>query len=367
LRQEEILKKKRRILTKIPQYTRNSRHLQAVWKHGNPTKLFNLLKVERDRKFRRVKVSGRPYLLIVDPCNYCNLRCPLCPTGSQALNRKQRMLSFDEFKKIFDWFSRYLFEVSLHNWGEPLLNPDIYRMIEYAQRRNVGTNLSTNLVLMKPSDIGKILASGLEYLIVSLDATTPDVYDRYRVRGDFHRVMENMQLLIQKRNENRRKTPLVEWQFIVMSINQHQMEEAEFLSRKIGVDTMRFIPVGFAHDASDKKKLAEQWLPKVLQDRTRTMDGDEVEFDRKARPGPCFYLYRSVVVNPDGGLSPCCFVYDQKYDFGRIWDHPIDEIWNNAHYVSARSLFSGKQVKNAEAVPSCVKCDFFRRRPVRKP
>ena len=68
-------------LKKIPQYTRGNRHMQSVIHHGTPRKWSNLVRVEWDRKRRAIELKSHPYLLIVDPCNFCNLKCPLCPTG----------------------------------------------------------------------------------------------------------------------------------------------------------------------------------------------------------------------------------------------------------------------------------------------
>ncbi len=349
-----------KILNKIPQYTRNKRHIQSIITHGNAFKLWNIVRVEIERKMRRIKTSGRPYILILDPCNYCNLKCPLCPTGTSSLNREQCVMTFYEFKKIFDKFSDYLLEVNLHNWGEPFINKDIFKMIEYARKKNVGTNLSTNFVIPKSSDIDNIIDSGLEYLIVSLDAVTPEVYDKYRVHGDFNRVIENLSLLLKRRREKKCRTPIVEWQFIVMKTNEHQVKEAEAMATKLGVDIMRFIPVGLPFDAPDKKNLADKWFP-----GGKTIDSQDEsvkigQYGQTIRSEPCYYLYRSITIHPDGGIAPCCIVYDKKYDAGMIWGTSLDEIWNNDYYRSARSLFSGNDFKLLKSTP-CRKCNIFKK------
>ena len=172
-----------KLLKRIPQYTRNARHVWSVVRHGSPRKWVNLVRVEMERKLRSVELKSYPYLLFIDPCNYCNLRCPLCPTGIDELGRPQAMLSFEHFKRYFDPFAPFLFEAYLHNWGESLLNKQVYKMIEYAQSQNVGTNLSSNLVSLDSTDLDNLLDCGLEYLVVSLDGTSQETYAQYRVRG----------------------------------------------------------------------------------------------------------------------------------------------------------------------------------------
>jgi len=355
-----------KLLQKVPQYTRNARHLRSVVQHGTPRKWFNLLRVEIERKLRRIEASSRPYLLILDPCNYCNLRCPLCPTGVNDLGRTQSMMSFECFKRYFDPHAPYLFEVYLHNWGESLINKDVFKMIAYAQKANVGTNLSSNLVTMTTDDMDQLLDSGLEYLVVSLDGTSPETYKQYRVRGDYDRVVANMRELIRRRNARGLKTPVIEWQYIVMKPNEHEVPEAERLAKEWGVDLLRFIPVGMPYEFRNRKEIADKWFPTSVEGRMAS-DHEEQQFGQADKPGPCFYLYRSMVINPDGGVSPCCVVYRGDRDFAALGDGSVDvgEIWNNKMFRSARSLYSPKVV--GDKVPTvCDGCDIFARHPAKQ-
>ena len=353
-----------KLLRKIPQYTRNERHLRSVLQHGTAQKWSNLVKVEYERMRRRVRVDSHPYLLIIDPCNYCNLRCPLCPTGLNDLGREQGMLSFEHFKHYFDPHAPYLFETYLHNWGESLMNKDVYRMIDYAQSKNVGTNLSSNLVIAQSDDLDKLIDSGLEYLVVSLDGATEEAYLKYRIRGDFDRVIENMSELIRRRNARGKKTPVVEWQFIVMKTNEHEVQQAEPMAKKIGVDLIRFIPVGMPFEFKNRKEVADLWYPTSVQGRVDS-DGNEQQFGQANKPSPCFYLYRSMVVNPDGGVSPCCVVYRKNRDFAQLDpQQPVDvpAIWNNEKFLSARSLFSAETIDKRRPTV-CDGCDIFAYHP----
>lgn len=352
-----------RLLQKVPQYTRHSRHLRSVLQHGTALKWSNLARVEYERLRRRVRVDSHPYLLFIDPCNFCNLRCPLCPTGVKNLGREQSMMSFEHFEHYLEPHVPYLFEAYLHNWGESLLNKSVYRMIEHTQRKNVGTNLSSNLVIATSEDLDNLIDSGLEYLVVSLDGATSETYLKYRVRGDFDRVVENMGELIRRRNARGKKTPVVEWQYIVMKTNEHEIEQAEVMAKKLGVDLLRFIPVGMPFEFRNRKEVADEWYPQSVKGRK---SGEQVEqqFGQADKPSPCFYLYRSMVVNSDGGVSPCCVVYKQNRDFGQLDEAPIDvpALWNNEKFQSARSLFS-PQVIDKRKPTVCDVCDIFAYHP----
>lgn len=351
-------------LKRIPQYTRMSRHARAVVQHGTLRKWANLALVEAERKLRRIEVKGRPYILFLDPCNYCNLRCPLCPTGRNELGRVQSMMSFQCFKTYLDPNVPYLFEVILHNWGESLLNKDLYKMISYAQSRNVGTNLSSNLMIAQPSDLDALLDSGLEYLTVSIDGADQDSYRKYRVRGDFDRVIHNLEELIRRRSSRRSSRLVIEWQFIVMKHNEHKVTDAQRIAKNIGVDLIRFIPVGLPFEETSRKELADEWFPRTFEGRAAN-DGSTQIFGQSGRPAPCYYLYRSMVVNADGGVSPCCIVYRESRDFDDLRRHDnidIGAIYNNEKFKSARSLYSATEIPGRVRT-ICDHCDLFARHP----
>ncbi len=254
-----------KVLKKAPQYTRFKRHALSLLSHSTPKKLVNLLAIELQRKIHRTKVVGYPYFLIIDPNNICNLRCPLCPSGFKETEMKREFVRIEDFKKIIDRLYPYAYEVALHNWGEPFLNPDIFEMIRYCKKKNIGTNLSTNLNISS-LDTDEIIRSGLEYMVVSMDGTTQNVYSKYRVGGKIDLVFNNMVDLINKRKELKSKSPFIEWQYVVMKHNIHQIDDAKRMAKEIGVDTIRFIPVGLPIDAVNKDELAMEWFPYITSD-----------------------------------------------------------------------------------------------------
>jgi len=268
------------------------------------------------------------------------------------MKRDRRFVGLNDFKKIIDRLCPYLFEVSLHNWGEPLLNPDIFEMIRYCKERNVGTNLSTNLNI-RHFDAESIISAGLEYFVVSLDGTTQDVYGKYRVGGNIDLVYENMKGLIEKRKRLRSKLPFIEWQYIVMKHNCHQINDAKKMAKDMGVDLIRFIPVGLAFHDEDKKALAQQWFPYVPE----VADYREDSFLQKPAKGGCFYLYRAVTVNPVGAITPCCVLYNEADDFGNMLESDFSNVWNNQLYQNARALFSRRN--NRKITTVCHRCTMF--------
>ena len=348
----------RKQLEKMPQYQRHMKHLKSLLAHSTPRKIRNLLLVEAEWLLRRQIVKGKPYILFVDPTNVCNLRCPLCPTGTDDLGRRASMLKYECFTQIIDHFAPYAYEVNLYNWGEPLLNKDIFKMIEYARDKNLMPSMSSNLNTVRETDVDNLARSNLEYLTISLDGVTQETYEHYRRQGNLQLVLDNLRKLLQLRRSLKKKTPFIEWQFIVMKHNLQQVEEARCIAKEMGVDLLRFIPVGLPFEAKDRAALQQEWFPQ-LDDASRGKDS-QYYFLQQPRKTACFYLYRSITINPDNRVSPCCVVYGEKNDFGDALTQPLDELWNNEHYQSARALFSPSGKPTVGTV--CDRCFMFQHR-----
>lgn len=313
-------------------------------------KIINFLTTHLDYLAKRIKARGYPYFIFVDPGNICNLRCLHCPTGLRRWGRKPGLMTFEQFKKIFDQFFPYLIVVGLYNWGEPFLNKDIYQMTQYAHKKNVATVISSNLNTIKPEDIDKIINSGLDVLTVSLDGASPETYQKYRRGGDFNRVVKNIKLLVKRRKELEKKNPKLRWQFIVNCYNEHEVEKAKNLARKIGVDQItfdtRFKLIGHMFHSYDKKE-AEKWLPKGTKyflDPLYTLNRH------------CDSLWQLLTVNYDGGVSPCCGIDDAKSDFGNLLKERLTDLWNNKYYQHSRSIFKKDKVVFPEIKTICHNC-----------
>ena len=269
-------------LPKMKQYLRKikrqARYVPKIVNYGTPKKLANIMLAEWEFRQQKTILRCLPYYFIVDVCNVCNLRCPLCPTGNTTIARKQAMLSLEQYKDVFDRIKKYALVVSFYNHGEPLLNPDVFSIIEHTHRSRVGTNISSNFNWPQPVDINDFIRSGLDYVTVSLDGVTQEAYQKYRVRGDIAEVFDNLRRLIAAKKNLKSKTPFVEWQFIVFKHNEHEMDQARKLASEIGVDLLRFISPGIPPEDMHKPGAARK-----MDARQSALLGEKSKTGRRAR------------------------------------------------------------------------------------
>jgi hypothetical protein len=87
-----------------------------------PLARFNIIWHRVANLLRLPYCFGVPYTLTVEPASICNLRCPACPAGIKAVNRKPAILTMEDFKRTIDMIGDYLVQILLWNWGEPFIN-----------------------------------------------------------------------------------------------------------------------------------------------------------------------------------------------------------------------------------------------------
>ena len=347
------------LLGRLPTYTRKARHLDLLRRYARPATLLNMARTELALARGDIVVRGFPYIYTIDTGNVCNLRCPLCPTGYHGLKRSQALMTLQTFEIILGKIKNYAIEVILHNWGEPFLNPDILPIIALARESSIGTTISSNLNLVHKGDdyLREVVDSGLSHLTVSVDGTTQEVYEKYRVGGDLEHVLHNMRVLLDYRKTTGRKTPKIEWQFLVFKHNQHQMDDARRIAREIGVDRLRFTSAGLPFDDLADVEMGARWIPDLPE--YQAYDPRKIQAKGYMHDERCFYLYRGMTVNPGGEVAPCCVVHHSEYDFGSLLTDDLADVWNNSHYRSSRSLFS-KQPAQEDRETVCGKCPLFK-------
>lgn len=324
------------------------------FKHLTLSRFINFWLIELQLLLGMTRVWGYPYEWEIDTTNICQLKCPLCHTGLDNIRRVKGIMHFDTFRKTIDEIKDYVIWLSLYSWGEPLLNKQIPKFIDYAHKAKIATIISTNLSLpLKPERVEEIIESGLDVMIVSLDGLTQEVYEQYRVRGNLPMVMKNLRLFVEKKKELKSKTPYIEWQFIVMKQNEGQIPEARRMAKEIGVDQIVFKKVDFPHGMGDDE-LAQKWFP-VHSPEFRRENPQDKPYNENS--GRCWRLWRSAVVNWDGGYAPCCYLTDAAHDFGNVNEKSIKSIWNGKHYKTARNLF--KNGDRPEVTIGCLTCDVY--------
>jgi MoaA/NifB/PqqE/SkfB family radical SAM enzyme len=221
--------------------------MQAHWKDGlqllsklTPRKAWNSLLVMGSYYVSRLTGkalhTGLPISISFEPTTSCNLRCPECPSGLRSFTRPTGMLADGLFKKTIDELKDTLLYLTFYFQGEPYLHPQFLEMVQYASTQKIYTATSTNAHYLTDANARKTVESGLSRLIISIDGTSQETYQAYRVGGKLHKVLEGTRNIIRWKKELNSPTPHVIFQFLVVKPNEHQIDEVQQLASELGVD-----------------------------------------------------------------------------------------------------------------------------------
>jgi Radical SAM superfamily/Iron-sulfur cluster-binding domain len=181
-----------------------------------------------------------PEIGYIEPTSACNLACPGCDREVARI-RDGMFMDYDLYQRVVDQIVPHLRYLELYVIGESFAHPRIFDMIKYAKTVNpdVLINISTNGVyLADPRRQEKLIESGLDALIFSVDGASQEVYEQYRRGGNFEKAVEAMRGLMEKRRAAGARKPTIVWRYILFhwSDGDAEMERARSIANDIGVD-----------------------------------------------------------------------------------------------------------------------------------
>src|SRR5262249_12339469 len=222
-------------------------------------KLRNLIQNEKERVNHVSDVKSKPPYLIIDPSWGCQLRCPFCHGNMvRAAGFSLPMLNERTVDKVLDLYGETLVQAHFFNWGEPLLNRHFACFVKKARAYEAWTTTSTNFSLeISEERLDEIIQSGLDLMIVSVDGTTQQTYEKYRRGGKLDLVLGNLCALMARKRALRSLTPEVRFQFLDFPWTHHQLDEARALAADIGVDVFH-IKAGCIHPLKRRLNLQKR-------------------------------------------------------------------------------------------------------------
>lgn len=271
---------------------------------------------------RMRQVCTMPESLSVEPASVCNLHCPECTLGGGRLQRPGQIMSMENFANALQPLAPWLVSCQFFLQGEPTLNPNLCQMIAAAHRRRIFTTVSTNGQTLTPELCNNLVASGLDRLIISIDGTTQEVYERYRVGGSLQAAVSGIANLVEARKAQNRHNPLIEVQFIVFRHNEHQISQIKRLTRQWGADHVVLKTAQIENQIH-----AVEMLPQNPKYSRYRMNADGTISTKRQFSTNCFRLRSTMVVTANGDVAACCYDKNCHHCIGNVNKTDIRTIW----------------------------------------
>jgi radical SAM protein with 4Fe4S-binding SPASM domain len=273
--------------------------------------------------------------LFVHITERCNLSCPHCyyeGTGHSDFPP-------DLLKRIIDETADSGAENITLSGGEPLLYGHLKEMLEYAGGR-LGITLLTNGTLLDREWAAFLSGFGDVRIQISLDGSREDIHDTIRGRGSFRKTLKAVEYL-----QEAGLGGSVNFAATVMAHNLHDLPGIIDLTRRVGVPTVRFMPL------RKKGRAGKEWdvvgAPVSNRDYEAFFD---YHMDRKEQTAPAVEvscglsgfllalpendpldemwcpLGRNLVIRTDGRAYPCVLLAEEEFALGNVLHESLSAI-----------------------------------------
>jgi len=327
--------------------------------------------------FRRGRPDEPMTGVVLETSAECQLRCPLCFLRSYPERPDPSLMPLAVVEAVAPFLAG-LESVDLTGWGEPLLNPELFAIIDLVRRTFHGRmTMTTNGLLLDRERMERLIAADLDTVCVSMDAADAETYCRARPAGDFDQLTRTLAEFAALRSSGR---PLLFGTFLLRAGALAEAPAFVRLAVRLGLDgvvfqqlTGIFTERGLAeacHSAYYGNDFDPRRLEAAMKDALASAPpGFTVAMPEKIgarRVGNCggFQLSRPFI-GAAGLVSVCCAMAypcalmrrDRQVErtgavtFGDVRQTPLPEIWRSQAYARARA-----EIRSGAAPAACGDC-----------
>ncbi len=277
-----------------------------------------------------------PLSIDIETASVCDLACPHC--SREYIITPDKIMDFELYKKIIEEISKQNVPSIKLNWrGEPLLNPRIHELVDYAKQKGIlEVSINTNAVTLDEKKSKKIIDSGLDVIIFSFDGGSKSTYEKLRParfkKNNFNSVYENIKNFCDIKKASNSKFPVTKIQMILTEDSRSEVDDFYNLFGDIidDVTVTQYNERGGKIDdltPEQRNKLKNYLLNNKLPPETPYLVDFEGNLFVSKKRKPCEQLFQRLMITYDGRVGMCCHDWGAQHGIGFIDKKAFD---NNA-------------------------------------
>jgi len=315
-------------------------------------KRLNLFKAGFNLVYRQLTPWNMPLHLQMELTNYCNLRCPVCPAGIRAIKRKPLSMDVDLFNRVIDDVGPYLLTVSLWAWGEPLLHPELHKILCSIRKHKIAILLSTNgQNLNEERVIEALTREPPTHLIVAIDGLTDETNTKFRVGAKLNPILSGIRRIAEIKQSRGQQLPILHMRFIVMKHNQHEVPQMIDFAKTNHFDLLTVRTLSII-DSESTDQTHRDFVPNKLEFRAYDYKNG-TRFERK--DFICQEPFWFPTVFADGTLVACEQDYNAQQSLGVISKKvSFRDLWFSRRAASIRKIIRD----NPQSLSFCQNCPY---------
>jgi len=287
---------------------------------------------------RRGRLRTMPIRIWIETSSVCNLRCVMCPNKSMPAADKG-LMDVKLFRKVIDEVRDHVQDVYLHHRGEPLMHPDLFDMVSYAEKAGIRTRFHTNGTLLTEEKARMLLDAGPSLVSFSIDGVDGASYEAIRVGASLKKTVGNVIGFLDLRRQRGSTKPYVV------------------------VERIRFKNSAGSYSVDDEpvRRLREAGVDEVIEKEEYAWSiADDAPVSPVPGPGVCTFPWYATVICWNGKVLACPQDYAGKLEMGNVAESSIAEIWNGQAYRDLRRRLAG----DLSSLALCRGCDRLRRKTI---
>lgn len=295
-----------------------------------------------------------PNKVRLEACTICQLHCKACymrRDGPAALG--YGYLKFNDYKNFIDKNPNIKF-VSLANSGEIFLNPELVEIIKYSYEKGIKLDAHTGVNLNHLSDEQAEALVKYEFgdIILSIDGASQETYSQYREKGDYNKVIANIEKINFYKQKYNSKSPNLIWKFILFNHNEHEIVLAKQKAKELGLKIVFSLPWG--------KNTFTPKNPDFVQKETGLKFASVTNMEAKTKKKYCHNLcermFSAPQINYNGTLFGCCILYKESLGVN-VFELGLEQALRSAEFLYSIGMLRGEYFP-IDASP-CTKCTEY--------
>ncbi|QFY41870.1 radical SAM protein [Candidatus Methylospira mobilis] len=283
-----------------------------------------------------------PLYVEISPVGACNHRCTFCAVDYIGYKPVRLPLGVIE-RALTEMGRQGVKSVMFAGEGEPMLHPEIDRMVMAASAAGIDTAMTTNASILSDAFVERALPL-MSWIKASVNAGTSETYSRIHQtkEREFERVQANLKRMVEARRQGGYSCVLGA-QILLLPENAAEVERLALICRdEIGLDylvikpysqhafsvTQRYQDIdyqGYAELQSQLAALNTDRFNVVYRENTMKKhdEGDAHRYNR-CQATPAFWAY----IMSTGAVYGCsAYLLDPRFEYGNINESPFRDIW----------------------------------------
>lgn len=261
--------------------------------------------------------------IYIEITNRCNLNCPFC----SKTKRELKDLSLEEFTYILKCINDYTDYIYLHVKGEPLLHPELERILKVCQTYHKQVNITTN---------GTLLKKKIDIIMNNHDTIR-------QINISLHNFKNNLQEIFPIIDYLNKNTNI--YLSLRLWNGEHQDNQIIY----------QYIKEFFSLDNPDFTSNSLKIKDRLYLDKKETFIWPSLENDYYNEEGTCYGLRTHLAILSDGRVIPCCLDSEGIITLGNIFKEDLETILNKERPQEIIHCFQNK--RKVELL--CKKCSFL--------